>query len=220
MQRLLPTVCPVHLRRFIQVLVDIGNCRQINDHAEPEALPEIGYDRYLPEHPRLSQKKYPFHAKLCQETVYNAVKAEDIPQHPRHRNPGKEVGQIHKRLYPFFQPRMMDFIEQKPHNNRNDKTQDDFAHGNNQRIDDCLIGLLKGKNLPEIFQSHEFGIQNPQPGLIILECHHQAAHRCIAENNSQNNAWQKQQIKRPAVIKFLFPASARRRHSSAALCFR
>ena len=148
---LLKTVGTVQGGGFIQCGVNIGDCRQEDNHIVSHVFPHIGNndDGWKPgiapqEHNRVN-------AKLCKQSIDHAVILEQTSEHTAHNSPGKKIRQEENGLRNAHEPGMNDFIEQQRQNQRHQQPQNNLPQGDEQGIAYHIPERGQRHHIPEIF---------------------------------------------------------------------
>ncbi|MNC34460.1 hypothetical protein D3C75_828950 [compost metagenome] len=196
---LLPAVGPVHYSCLIQVRVNAGNRRQVDNRPPPDFLPDAGkhYDRT--EKTLLLHKQNRLHAHPAPEHVEHAFVGEQLEHDSADHYPGQEVGQVKQALHHPLGQHVPHFIEEHGQDNRCGEAKQQFVESDYSSVSQNIVKILIREDKPEIIEADPRAPVNSFEDLIVLEGDHASPQGHIFEDDKIQHAGQRHQIEHPML---------------------
>ena len=186
-------------RRFVKLLVDTGNGRQIDDRVISHTLPGIGDGNNPPEIGAVLEEQDAFvrQSQPQQQVVHNAAAAQEGQEDVRRDNPGDEVGQIGRGLDEFLHADAFQFVEHDGQDDRRRKGEQQGQQAGCQRVPHDHAEIF-GEEVFKPLEADELRVKKVveiavlgRP--VVGEGHVKAGHGRVADEDDPDDAGNHQQ---------------------------
>ena len=169
----------------MQLRINAGKRRDIDDRVPSEFLPHAGPDVQMDEAVRILRDTVriagvPQHA--INGSIYTADRVQDRVEHANDNHGGDEVGHIRYGLDRFLQTGAVDHIKEQRKDNGERKSYQQRVDCNAKRVDNDALALVGMKKLSKLIKSNPFAVQKSEGRLVVLKGHHDTGHRYVTEN--------------------------------------
>lgn len=176
MEHFLQTAGAVNVGSFIQLRVDAGQCRHIDDGVPAKFLPDIGDPDERPEGGLRHQRGHLLKAQHSQNLIDDAVGGKHIDEDTGQHHPRNKVGECEHGLEKLLDPGLTDLVEQNRHDDGHREVEDQPPQTENQGVLKGTSEFTVGEHLPEVLEARPRTV--PKAGIIavIPEGQRNAAH--------------------------------------------
>ena len=199
----LPAAGAVDLGGFIQLGIDAGEGREVDDRAVTGLFPEVLTDDHRREELGIGHDVggVLFAEHLDQHMIGDTVGGgEELIGQRRHNHDGDEVRDIHQRLGKALEPFAAQLVEQQCEDDRRREGEDQVGQRDCQRVAQQTPEIRAGEEFFKVLQSGEGAAEQRLDGGVaivgaeVLERHDQACHRRVVENEHVQDARDHQNV--------------------------
>ncbi len=194
----LQTGRPIYLRRLMQLRINTGQRRQINDRAPSHRLPDAGPDIDRLEPAGLGHEEDRITAEQLDHLVDQPCgRGQEDQDHPDEHNGGQEVRCISNRLHEPFEMFLPHLVDHQRQNNRSREPYCQLIQADADRILNQAPKEIAVEKPLEMIESDPGASPNSLSGNKIFERNLQSVHRNVLEDNKIRDCGRNQDIQLP-----------------------
>ena len=208
MQNALELVGAVDDGSLVQLRVDAGQRRDIDDGVVACPLPDVRPHIDVAEHAGFGEERHGAQAQQVQQMIDDAALAEEYIEHADQNDGGDEVGRVGDHLRHLAQLVGDAVIEQQRQENRKGERGDDLIDAQHDGVGQQILEHIGMEELVKVLHAHPRAAPDALGRLEVAEGNLHAVHWPIVEDQQIDQRRQEEQVQHPVagdLVQLLLP---------------
>ena len=188
----------VHDRRLVELRVDPGERRQVDDRPPAGVLPDAGKHVDGLKQLGSAHERDPLQSEPVQRVVdHPGVQRQEAHDHARHHHGGDEVGSVSGQLHRLPEAAMLDVVQSQREDDRDRERGGDLVGGQPEGIPEHRPELRRLEEAVEVGHADPGAAEDALHGEEIAERDLRPPHRHVLEDQQVDQRQQQQQVQLP-----------------------